>query len=275
MNMKEFRIGLYFAAFFLASCIGFTSCLKSDKTSFTDVPIVQACFEPGSRISVTVSRKTPYDDSQKLSELDINSLKVMVSYAGTWYTLMTAGNGRYTDTTGVIPVIADSSYSLSFEYNGKLITSSTKVPVKPYGVSQSVTSVSMAQIDPDNTTFTKPPDPVEISFTNDDESYYMLTVECIEDWKVPVYKDSIPSNDIMSTPPATRNSIYIHPMNIRYFGHNRILLYHITSEYASCFRQQESTTQNYQQPPTNIENGLGIFTGINADTLYLNVIQTK
>jgi len=36
-----------------------------------------------------------------------------------------------------------------------------------------------------------------------------------------------------------------------------------------------SNTQNYQEPPTNIENGLGIFTGINTDTLYIEVIQDE
>jgi hypothetical protein len=274
--MKQIRLRLYPVVFFLIPCIGFvTSCIKSDKTSFTDEPIVQACIEPGTHISVTVSRKTPYDDSEKLSDLDINAFQMKIRYAGAWYSLASAGNGRYTDTTGVIPVMADSSYALSFDYNGWIVTSTTRVPVKPYGVSQSVTSITMAQIDPDNPTWTKPPDPIEISFSNDDASYYFLTVECIDNTRVPIYKDSIPSNDIMSTPPLTGNNIYFNPRNLRYFGHNRIILYHITPEYASCFRQQQSTTQNYQQPPTNIQNGLGFFTGVNADTLYLNVVRSK
>jgi hypothetical protein len=274
--MKKIRLRLYPVVFFLVPCIGLVnSCIKSDKTSFTDVPIVQACIEPGTHISVNVSRKTPYDESEKLSDLDINSFQMKIRFAGTWYSLVSAGNGRYTDTSGVIPVIADSSYSLSFDYNGLDVTSSTTVPLKPHGVSQSVTSVSMAQIDLDNFTWTKPPDPIEISFSNNDASYYFLTVECIEITRIPIYKDSIPSNDIMSTPPETGKTIYFNPRNIRYFGHNRIILYHITPEYANCFTQQESTTQNYQQPPTNIQNGLGFFTGINADTLFLNVVKTK
>lgn len=274
--MKQIYVRLYPGAFFLTLCIGFlSSCIKTDKNAFTDVPIVQACAEPGTRINVTVSRKTPFDDNEKLSELDINALQLKVRYDGVWFPLAAAGNGRYTDTSGVIPVIADSSYSLSFDYNGMNVTSSTKVPMKPHGVSQSVTSISMAQIDLDNPSWTQPPKPIEISFSNDEASYYFLTVECIENTRVPIYKDSIPSNDIMSTPPGTGKNIYFNPRNIRYFGHNRIILYHITPEYANCFTQQESTTQNYQQPPTNIQNGLGFFTGINADTLFLNVVKSK
>jgi|GEM_PF-3446219 len=35
-----------------------------------------------------------------------------------------------------------------------------------------------------------------------------------------------------------------------------------------------NNTQSYEEPPSNIRNGLGIFTGIHAGTLYVNVIQT-
>jgi hypothetical protein len=130
-------------------------------------------------------------------------------------------------------------------------------------------------MDPENPSGTKPPDPVEITFANSDNSYYLTTVECIETNLVPVYKDSIPANDMFSSMPVTGTQINIQPMRIRYFGMNRIILYHINAEYSKFFMHQASTSQNYEEPPSNIGNGLGIFTGINSDTLFLNVIQVK
>ena len=131
----------------------------------------------------------------------------------------------------------------------------------------------MKQFDPENPSGATHPDPVEITFANPDASYYLTTVECMDTTLVPVYKDSIPANDMLSSQPVTGTQIDIHPMMIRYFGLNRIILYHINPEYSTFFMRQASTSQNYEEPPTNIVNGLGIFTGINADTLYLNVIQ--
>jgi hypothetical protein len=36
-----------------------------------------------------------------------------------------------------------------------------------------------------------------------------------------------------------------------------------------------NTSLNISEPPTNIKNGFGIFTGINTDTLYVNVEVSK
>jgi hypothetical protein len=279
--MMQRKIITSFSLFFLSVmlCLVFllagTSCRKTTGIVFEDLPVVEAYLVPGSGVSVKISRKTPYDEAASLSGTDINALDVKVKYRNTWYALPGMGEGVYTDTAGVIPVIPDSTYLLSFTFNGNSITSSTIVPQKPSSVTQSVTSISMAQFDPDNPGGTQPPDPVEITFANDDNSYYFATVTCIDTVLVPVYKDSIPANDIMSSQPVSGTQVDIHPMSIRYFGKNRIVLYHITPEYSTFFVQQASTSQSYQEPPSNIDNGLGIFTGINTDTLYLEVIQTK
>jgi hypothetical protein len=251
------------------------SCQKSGSDKFIDQVVVEAYLAPAQKISLTISRKTPYEEGVETSDVDINNVDVRIQYHGSWYSLAAMGEGVYTDTSGIIPVLTDTTYNLAFSFNGGRVTSSTIIPRKPASVTQSVTTISMAQFDPDNTTWTKPPDPVEITFANDDQSYYLVTVDCIETTLVPVYKDSIPANDVMSSQPVTGTQINIQPMTIRYFGRNRIILYHINPEYSTFFMHQSSNSQNYQQPPSNIDNGLGIFTGVNADTLFLDVVELK
>ncbi|MCK9219572.1 MAG: DUF4249 family protein [Bacteroidales bacterium] len=250
-----------------------TSCQKSESVIFNDLPVVEAYLVPGEKIRVKISQKIPYDETLSGSTADISNLSIYIISGTTQYRLTPMGDGVYYDTLGVIPVVTDSSYSLHFEYIGSSITSSTLIPTKPQSVTQSVTFIKMKQFDPDNPTSGSMPDPVEITFSNPDNSYYLVTVQCMDSVLVPVIKDSIPSNDMLSSQPATGTEIDIQPMMIRYFGKNRIILYHINPEYATFFQRQASTSQNYQEPPTNITNGLGIFTGINSDTLFLNVIQ--
>ncbi len=252
-----------------------TSCQKTESHEFTDQAVVEAYLAPEQKISVTISRKTPYEDGVQTSDADINNLDVRIGYNGRWFSLVSMGEGVYKDTSGMIPVYPDTTYTLAFSFNEANVTSSTMIPTKPESVTQSATSISMAQSDPENSTFTKPPDPVEITFANDDGSYYLVTVDCIEETLVPVYKDSIPVNDVMSSQPVTGTQINIQPMTIRYFGRNRIILYHINPEYSTFFMHQSSTSQNYQEPPSNVDNGLGIFTGVNADTLFLDVVEIK
>jgi len=252
-----------------------SSCQKSGNAEFRNLPVVEAYLAPGDKIKVKISEKTPYDENSISGSINLNTLDLHVKFSGRDYPLISLGDGIYADTLGIIPVLSDSSYSLLFNFNGTQVTSSTLIPGKPTSVTQSVTSIKMSQFDSENPSGSSPPEPVEITFANDDASYYIATIECIDTVLVPVYKDSIPDNDMSSSQPVTGTSIEIRPMTIRYFGKNQIILYHINPEYSTFFMHQASTSQNYEQPPSNIENGLGIFTGINADTLFLNVIQVK
>jgi hypothetical protein len=278
MNKEDFRDRLAYLAF-LAAILLFAatlvSCSKSGEASFSDLPVVEAYLAPGSKISVTVTQKTPYSESAAVPTHDLNALGVTIGYAGTEYALTPMGNGVYLDSSGTVPVVPDSTYTLRLTWSGGPVTSFTVVPSKPASVTQSATSIKMSQFDPENPVSGTHPDPVTINFANADESYYLATVECIDSVRVSVYKDSVPANDMLWSQPVTGSEIEIRPMSIRYFGLNRIILYHINPEYTTFFMRQASTSQNYQDPPTNITGGLGIFTGINADTLYLDVIQTS
>jgi hypothetical protein len=255
--------------------LSLTSCEKTGVAEFSNLPVVEAYLSPGEKIKVVISRKIPYDSEASTVETDISNLEVFIGCSGASFHLIPQGDGIYVDTAGAVQVMIDSVYTLTFIYNGSTVSSTTVVPTKPSSVQQSVTYIKMSQIDPENPSGTNHTAPVEITFANSDNSYYLTTVECIETTLVPVYKDSIPANDMFSSIPVTGTQINIEPMRIRYFGMNRIILYHINAEYSKFFMHQASTSQNYEEPPTNIANGLGIFTGINSDTLFLNVIQVK
>jgi len=271
--MKKFQtIGHTFILMMVLMTV-ITSCSKSDTTPNSDLPVVEAYLSPGANVKVVVSQKVPYDESSTGPAANIDSLNLYIISGKSEVKLTPLGNGTYTDTLGLIKVNADSTYLLRFDYHGITVTSTTLIPTKPTSVTQSVYYIKMSQIDPDNPGGTTHPDPVAITFANADASYYLATVECMDSVLVPVIKDSIPANDMFSSMPVTGTEIDISPMMIRYFGMNRIILYHINPEYTTFFMRQASTSQSYQEPPTNIVNGFGIFTGINADTLYLNVIQ--
>ena len=250
-----------------------TDCEKTGSGSFQNQAVVESYIVPSQKITVKISKKIPYDSEADTSVVDINHLSVRILINGTSYSLTPIGSGIYSDTSGTIKPEAGSTNGLWLMYNNTIVSSSTIVPSKPIGIAQSETSISMEQIDPEDPMANRPPDPVELSFSNDEEDYYMLTVECIDSLKIPIYKDSVPENKIYATRPTSQSSIDIQPMLLKYFGRNRIVLYHINKEYTTFLNTQVNTTQNYQDPPTNIENGLGIFTAINSDTLFLEVYQ--
>jgi hypothetical protein len=60
-------------------------------------------------------------------------------------------------------------------------------------------------------------------------------------------------------------------MAFEYLGTHRIILYRILPDYSALYDVNSNSSQNLTSPDSDIENGLGIFTGINADTLWVEV----
>ena len=57
------------------------------------------------------------------------------------------------------------------------------------------------------------------------------------------------------------------------FGTYQIIFLRVNLEYTGLFGSSGSSTLSLEEPPTNIVNGLGIFTGVSSDTLYLEVTE--
>ena len=68
-----------------------------------------------------------------------------------------------------------------------------------------------------------------------------------------------------------------YPINpqrdLQQFGDHRVIVYRVNPEYAALYESASNSSLNISEPPTNINNGLGIFTGISSDTLFFKVIE--
>jgi hypothetical protein len=121
------------------------------------------------------------------------------------------------------------------------------------------------------------PEPVYLTWTNDDDSYYLVVIECMEEDPDPVRElnDSIPDRGFMFRKrPTNSQGIEIRPQEFQYFGKHRVILFHVLPDYASLYDETESSSQNLTNPSTSITNGYGIFTGMNSDTLLIQVNES-
>jgi len=160
-----------------------------------------------------------------------------------------------------------------------LVTSSTDLPTKPVNYTQSVTVIKVPSMDfsggfPSGGPPTMP-DPVKLGWTNNDEGYYMVVIENTEKTPVPIYDfgNKVVPGRFFRNEPTQSNQYEIPSMNFQYYGKHRLILYHLNPEYAELYKDNGNSSQNLTNPATNVKNGLGIFTGLNADTLMLNVVK--
>ncbi|OKS85586.1 hypothetical protein RG47T_1032 [Mucilaginibacter polytrichastri] len=62
--------------------------------------------------------------------------------------------------------------------------------------------------------------------------------------------------------------------SFNYIGIYRAILYSVNKEYIDLLNNQSgSSSQNLANIPTNVNNGLGIFTAMQADTIKLTLTQ--
>jgi len=268
-QLQRVSIGLIFG-FSLISCD-----TEEVQLAFNNIPVVESYLITTKPVSIQITRKTPYDTNVALSDDNLDLLQVKVLYNDQIRLIPSVGNGEYKDATffpqeGV-------TYKLEFLFNNQTVSSSTEILSKPENVKQSVTQITMPSIDFSTRPPTRPamPDPVKLTWTNNDNSYYMVVIENMETAPTAIndYGDRVPPVRSFRNAPTQTNQYEIPSMQFQYYGRHRLIVYHLNADYAALYNDTGNSSQNLTNPTTNILNGLGIFTGINADTLLLNVLK--
>lgn len=249
-----------------------TGCKKEENKEFTDSPIIESYLEPGNYFTVKVTRQLPFSSDVKYSADDINKLQLQVSYNNSTHVLMPIDSGKYVDSSTIVS--ENSSYNLSFSYNSKNVSAYTYIPSKPKGFVASVAEISLYKVD----ATTKPPfndmpDPIKLTWTNTDGSDYLILVENMETTLEPIrdFGTNTPPKNRFKKMPVNTATEQLNAREFQYFGKHRIILYHVLADYAALYNQNSTSSQNLTNPSTSIVNGYGIFTGLNSDTLFVNV----
>ena len=253
----------------------FSSCKKTEESEYYDSPIVESYLNPGEIFTFNVSRQIPFDSNVKISNDDINKLSIEVNDGVSSHILTPISNGNYIDSS--IIVAENKNYTATFLFNSKTVKASTYIPSKPKNFKESTTTISLPQID-DNTPHGgfggTQPNPIVLTWDNPDNSYYLVLIENIEPVLVPIRNLSnkpTTSSKRFRKSPTNINTQEIRTLEFQYFGNHRIILFHVLPDYASLYTSNTTNSQNLTNPSTSITNGYGIFTGLNSDTLYLDI----
>jgi SepF-like predicted cell division protein (DUF552 family) len=243
----------------------FSACKKdvvTAKNDITDV-VVEAYLYPQKKATVKLSNLAHYDTDHPVTNIKNLSVSISVADKKEYLTYVDSGNYILTDTTFIQ---AGQNISLEVETDTKKITSSSIIPTKPTNFIASVYEITM----PDLTTGTRPvyPDPILLTWDNMDGGYYLVIIETSE-----IAPEEISTRNFGNggNTPSKNNTFSIRAQSFHYYGKNRVILFKINPEYSALYNTNSNSSQSLTNPPTNIINGFGIFTGVNSDTLFVNV----
>jgi len=248
------------------------SCAQAEYTQeASDIPVVEAFLVPGHSPVITITRIIPYAAEEgDTVAVPISGLVVFLKVKGLEYVLPedSAGSGNYRLAEGSNLISPGDTVEFHTEYKGTPIAASTVVPSAPANLTMSTDILYYTTGDP--STWLSAGE-IDLAWDNPEEDFYYITVQNIETDPTVLNEMAEDMSKFSSSSPSTGDAFRIGMRNITYFGTHQVIIYHVNHEFAELFDNPGMSTVALTEPPTNISNGLGIFTAMNPDTLYFEV----
>lgn len=249
-----------------------------DLLESSDLVIEAFLMEGSSEASIQISEITSYYSDSTDEGRDLDHFDVWLVSAGDSTRLQSQEEGLYS-TTDSFPILAGESYELAISDDDEWITSETVIPTAPENFSLSTNEIYFYRLS-ETSGFEEraaniQQEPIELTWDNDGTQYVVVKVENIENYFDWVNADQVPEDPepfLFTTSPEIKSTEILQTgRQFNQFGTYRIVLFHVTAEYAEVVSQDATSSFTLIEPATNIINGKGLFSGMSADTLYLEV----
>ncbi|MBL7781221.1 MAG: DUF4249 family protein [Saprospiraceae bacterium] len=265
--------------FLLPALLFIAACEKTALTTATESvnrPVVEAYLVPGQIPAVRITYQLAFASSDTVVR-PLEGLDVWVAADGQEHLLAYSSADSLYQADGSWQVEAGTTYQLHFEFNGATISAASTVPQKPQDFSASASTIALPQFSPGSGVPPSFPDPIELGWDNSDGAYYLVVVENLETDPEAIFEDNgnsdRPPRPVFRSEPEQTNTFQIGFQNFQYYGAHRVVLFKLNAEYASLYDDNGNSSQNLTAPYSNVTGGLGIFTGLNADTLMVEVTK--
>ncbi len=253
-----------------------------------DRPVIEAYLAPENILSMKVYTEIPYTSEDSAYSKPIVGLSIKITGDDGLEMILTENEaGIYVSTQKLGK--AGTTYKMSFSHGGRTISAETTLPQAPEKFEMDKTEISRVARDfsagftpgqggPNIGFQQEANSTINISWNNPDNVYHFVAAQSIESNPTQILIPP-PSDGNMPARPARRfnnqpvlsTSSSLGGQSFEYFGRYAIILYRLNPDYAALYENTSTTSQNIATPVSTITNGLGIFTGINADTLILTV----
>jgi hypothetical protein len=281
-NILKITISVFFALGVL-SCKEVNTVVKPG-----DKPVIEAYLAPGQPVAMQVYTEIPYTTTDSAFSKPITGLKIKISNSnGKSFILEGDETGNYKSKSTELIGPTGTTVSMEFSYNSRIIAATTIMPQKPKGFKADIKEISRVPRDfsigqpmqGGISALIEPQIPINLTWENTDNVYHFVAAQSLEANPVPVIvQANSPNGDNRNRAPRRFNNqpvqttaSSLQSQSFQYFGKYAVILYRLNPDYAALYVNSNTTSQNISTPIGTITNGLGIFTGVNADTLVVNV----
>lgn len=124
---------------------------------------------------------------------------------------------------------------------------------------------------------------LEVFWDNPESELHFVVIENAEDDQESIFPDMggnfgrAPGRGSFRriTEPTRESSYQINFSEIQYWGQYIVKVYRVNQEYADLYENLEQDSRDLNEPPTNIKNGLGIFSAFHSQNIYFEVVKQE
>ncbi len=120
-------------------------------------------------------------------------------------------------------------------------------------------------------------DPLVVRWANPEGDYYFLTVDNLESDPEPLpFTDLFLNRPIRFTSqPVTSDSLYVNLMTLTHYGSHEVVLYQVNEEYAELYQGRTQDSRDLNEPPSNIDGGLGVFSAFAGRKAHFTAVPEE
>ena len=268
----------------LATLVLLAACDSVDSGEFDDPIVVEAFLFAEEPIDdIYLSSVLPIDSEDTLAT-PINDADVRLVKDGTAYTLMPSSTeGFYHYPGDDLTVETGDVFQLEVEYGSTRITAETTVPAPPTGITMSVTRITVPEVGDDFFAIRElfqalnQDNTLSVTWDNPEAESYFVALEAPAndnpDYLLPEFiRDRFGGFRIV-TEPTTANFYDIPIFSLEVIGSYTTTVYRINQEYADLYENREQDSRDLNEPPTNIDGGLGVFSAFNGRSITFQIVR--
>lgn len=275
--------------YFLYSLFIGLICLSCEEENLNNIAenqfVVEAFLYANEPINdVRIKTTFPLADEEDTSS-PINDAEVTLIKGGQTYTLEPAGDqGFYYYQGSDVKVETGDLFQLEVEHNGITARAETIVPTPTTGLRISEDTIKVPRLPLSAgrdsivaaiRTFLEGSS-VTANWDNPDQELYFMVVETVKDTIDPIFPgpvlDALERFRFVSEP-TDEASLQFLAGTLVSFGTYAVKVYHINQEYAQLYENRQQDSRDLNEPPSNVENALGVFSAFNSQEVYFEVVR--
>ena len=281
MNIEHRILNKEIVLLFLVAAI-FIGCSTETSTGPSEELIVVRGYvyanEPVWDIQVTQTLELGSADS---TAPPINDAKVILSRGDNFYELVaSAGDSGYYHYAGEnLTINTNDEIEIHVTFGEHLATGSTTVPIPPSGISLEKDKIYVPTFTggfPGGGGFDRESMEMTVTWDEDPEALFYVVVENVEENPVEIetgFKGG--GKRRLVFPPTNRNEYRINAMMMTHYGKHIVRVYRVNQEYADLYGSREQDSRELNEPLTNINGGLGIFSAFNSVSAPFWVLEQE